>query len=54
MVKALTNFGIRDIVPRMVGKMEAGVIELEERLGGVTSRMTEMECRVEAKFLQAE
>ena len=38
----------------MVGKMEARVIELEEGLEGVTTRMTEMESRVEAKFLQAE
>ena len=38
----------------MVGKMEARVIGLEESLEGVTTGMTEIESRVEAKFLQAE
>ena len=38
----------------MVGKMEARIVELEEGLEGVTTGTTEMESRVEAKFLQVE
>lgn len=46
----VNNFGIRDTIFGMDGKMVAKVIELEATSTGVIARMTEIEGRAKAQF----
>lgn len=44
------SFGIRAVVSGMVGKMEARVIEVEEKMSELTTKVSKLEGKFNSRF----